>query len=247
MCTVAYIPLKNKLLFASLRDENPLREKALRPRLQRTGSAPFLAPLDPSGGGSWVGINRRGCVVILLNGGFRKHARKEHYRKSRGQIVTEMLMDETPLVMWGLLDLRQIEPFTLIVWHCGKLFQLVWNGKKKSRIALPQNRPLLWSSVTLYKSESRKKRSGLFSHWASKELKASPENLFSFFQSVDDPRNGFLVNREEKIKTLSFTTLELSGSGKAGIRYQDLTDGTIQLQTFFTLISPSSSNCCPLS
>jgi len=248
MCTVVFIPMKNKILFASLRDENPVRKKAIRPRLQNTEACSFLAPVDPEGGGTWVGVNRNGCVVVLLNGGFTKHIRKSHYLKSRGQIVSGLLMDETPLVMWSLLDLGQIEPFTLIVWLKGRLYQLVWDGKLKYRTILPLNQPQLWSSATLYNADSRKHRSNLFRHWISGGQKITPLSLFTFFQSVEDAFNGFLVNRGEKIKTLSYTTIVLTVPDKAAIRYQDLADGKISRNSITpaTTLAGSLLNCCPI-
>ena len=91
MCTVVFIPANKKIFFASVRDESPLREKAIVPIISTIGNVSFLSPKDPVAGGTWIGANDQGNIIILLNGGFENHQRKNCYRKSRGIIVSELL------------------------------------------------------------------------------------------------------------------------------------------------------------
>ena len=134
MCTVVFIPGKDNYFFASLRDENPARLRAIAPSFIAAPNGNYIAPTDPSGGGTWLGANEFGNVIILLNGGFKNHNRKTAYSKSRGIIVKELLADSMPVIEWNLMNLENVEPFTLIVWADDKLFQLVWDGEEKHRI-----------------------------------------------------------------------------------------------------------------
>ena len=99
MCTVVFIPKGDKYFFASLRDESPLRPRAAVPTIYKEGDAVILSPIDAMAGGTWLGVTASGSIIILLNGGFKKHERKTNYRKSRGLIVTELLASNLPVVL----------------------------------------------------------------------------------------------------------------------------------------------------
>lgn len=222
MCTVVFIPANDKYYFASLRDENPRRPTAVLPELQVMTNATILAPIDALAGGTWIGINDSSNIIILLNGCFVKHTRKESYRKSRGLIVLELLNSQLPIVEWELTDLNDIEPFTLMVWSNQMLFQLGWDGTDKHRIALDITVPHILSSSTLYDAHAAKNRHDLFQHWVTTNSTIHKLSLLNFFKSHDDLENGFLMNRNEKVKTLSYSFLELNTQGlMAELDYYD--------------------------
>ena len=162
MCTVVFIPGKDQYYFASLRDEDTERPEATPPELYTGENLQFLAPKDGLAGGTWLGINEIQHVIILLNGAFEKHTPNNHYLKSRGLIVSELLVAETPVNDWHVMDLSEIEPFTLVVWSGGNLYQLVWNGEQKKQILLNANTSHIWSSSTLYNTEAKAQREKLF-------------------------------------------------------------------------------------
>jgi hypothetical protein len=224
MCTVIFIPQKSSCHFASLRDENPSRQQAIAPLLIHSNSN-YIAPVDPAGGGTWAGVNENGNVVILLNGGFQNHTKKDSYAKSRGKIVAELLADTMPVVEWNLMNLDNIEPFTLIVWSEDNLFQLVWDGNQKHRINLSKTTAHIWSSATLYSVAAKNYRTELFNKWISLSVEITRLSLLNFFYSHNDQHNGFLMNRKEKIKTLSYTFITLSKDKSAVMQYQDFLSG----------------------
>ncbi|WP_462254462.1 NRDE family protein [Ferruginibacter sp.] len=223
MCTVAFIPGKGNYYFASLRDENPGRHRALPPSLFTTINGNYIAPTDPLGGGTWVGANEFGNVIILLNGGFTNHIKKKRYAKSRGTIVKELLADSMPVVEWNLMKLENIEPFTLIVWTDEKLFELVWDGEQKHRFNLSNNQPHIWSSATLYNDDVKNIRSVLFKKWIATAPVVTNTSLLNFFKSNNDTNNGFLINRSAAIKTLSYTFIELLKNKTTTLQYLDFT------------------------
>jgi hypothetical protein len=215
MCTVVFIPKGDKYFFASLRDESPLRPRAAVPTIYKDEDADILSPIDSLAGGTWLGLTASGSVVILLNGGFEKHERKTNYRKSRGLIVAELLASRLPEESWNLMDMHGVEPYTLVVWNEGNLFQLVWDGEHKHAIMLKSNQSYIWSSATLYDKQARIYRSQLFQQWIDTNLLVSSLSLFSFFKSFTESDNGFLMNRNEQTKTLSYTFIELQTDNSA--------------------------------
>lgn len=52
MCTVLFIPDTNKMFFASLRDESPLRPTAITPQLIKKDNLTILSPQDTLAGGT---------------------------------------------------------------------------------------------------------------------------------------------------------------------------------------------------
>ncbi len=242
MCTVVFYPTMDKLFFASIRDESPSRGKASVPAYFTNNSLHYLAPFDPTGGGTWVGINEKQSIIILLNGGFKKHVRKEKYRISRGLIVKELLSEEMPVVKWSLMDLEEVEPFTLIVWSDKKLFQLVWDGESKHRILVSSNNPHIWSSSTLYSNEVKEIRKNLFNEWIKNIDEFSESELLNFFSSFKNLQQGFIMNRDEKVKSLSITFLELS-TEKAEITYHELATQKITKTTMNGFKNDDNLSC----
>ena len=222
MCTVLFIPQDGKFFFASLRDENPGRNKAMAPNIKKIGNSLVLAPVDPVAGGTWIGANDTGNVIVLLNGAFEKHERQIKYKKSRGLIVSELLESDLPVLDWNLIDMEGIEPYTLVVWSEEKLFQLVWDGKNRHRLMLKSDQSYIWSSSTLYSEEAKVHREELFRNWIVMNPPISKLSLFNFFKQHSDNQNGFIMNRNELTKTLSFSLIEFQPYSSAIMSYYDL-------------------------
>jgi len=225
MCTVLFMPFDNKLYFASLRDESPQRPIASLPEIIPCLEMDYLAPGDAKAGGSWIGVNSFGNILILLNGGFENHPRALQYRKSRGLIVQELLQSLFLLDDWATLLLDNIEPFTLIAWTEGCLFQLVWDGIQKHNIQLNAHQPFIWSSSTLYTQEAKKIRQQKFEYWLEGQPAISNTEVFNFFNTYTDSHNGFMMNRNNNIRTLSYSFIELDKHHKAVMHYHELPNG----------------------
>ncbi len=229
MCTVIFVPDNNKYYFASLRDEDSKRAKATMPIFRSAKEVSYLSPVDTAAGGTWIGVNELGYVIILLNGGFEKHPSGNSYIKSRGKIVNELLYSTMPVVDWMLMDMKNIEPYTLVVWADNNLFQLVWDGTDKHRIRLASDTHHIFSSSTLYTSKVKTYRKELFQNWMATNPQVSKASILDFFNAVTDNDNGFIINRNDCIKTLSFSFVELSDNDTALMSYfdlQNLTDTT---------------------
>ena len=230
MCTVVFIPVDREVYFGSLRDESPKRPRALKPYVSQLNGLSYLSPKEAMAGGTWIGVNNMGNIIILLNGAFENHQRKSYYRKSRGLMVTELLASVVPVVEWNLVDMEDIEPFTLIVWSDNNLFQLVWDGRERHRIRLDETLPYIWSSSTLYNSDAKAKREELFQNWIAMNPPVSKLSLLNFFKTYSDEENGFMMNRKEVTKTLSFSFIELTEKNKAAMSYYDFSDYSYSTQ-----------------
>jgi hypothetical protein len=94
MCTVAFIPgPAGGYLLGHNRDELRSRARGLPPQRHERSGIAFLAPRDPDGGGTWIGVNQTGLALCLLNAAERAPSRLPQEPRSRG------------LVLWDLLDL----------------------------------------------------------------------------------------------------------------------------------------------
>jgi hypothetical protein len=124
------------------------------------------------------------------------------------------------------MDMQDVEPYTLVVWDDGNLFQLVWDGERKHCVLLKPNQPYIWSSVTLYDGEARNYRSELYQQWIGMNEPVSSISLLNFFKSFTDNENGFLMNRNEQTKTLSYTFIKLQTGDSAEMQYHDFLSDT---------------------
>jgi uncharacterized protein with NRDE domain len=67
MCTVSIVANGDGFRLVSNRDERRDRTVALHPRVERLGSRSVIMPIDPVGGGSWIGVDDAGLVAAVLN------------------------------------------------------------------------------------------------------------------------------------------------------------------------------------
>jgi uncharacterized protein with NRDE domain len=231
MCTVIFIPDNEKVFFASLRDESPMRERAIAPSIVKINKVKTLSPKDPVAGGTWIGTNNAANVIILLNGAFENHLRNDYYRKSRGIIVSELLATALPVTEWNKIDMKNIEPFTLVVWSKRNLYQLVWDGNTKHTFLLDAAQSHIWSSATLYNASAGIIRKEAFQKWIAEKPSVCKLSILNFFtSSFIDPQNGFIMNRNEKIKTLSYTFVEMKNDTSL-MNYRDFLTGAETAQS----------------
>ena len=145
----------------------------------------------------------------MLNGAEEKHISAPPYRKSRGQIVLDLISGDA-IIDWQLINLENIEPFTLIVYQNDKLFQFRWNGNIKENIELDPNKAYIWSSSTLYSKEIKTKREEWFTAFLNKNPQPTPNQLIDFhsFTESSNIENGLQINRNNIYKTVSITQIE---------------------------------------
>lgn len=223
MCTVSFVAHNETVIITSNRDEKVIRPSALPPRSYYCNGKNLVYPKDQKAGGTWFVADADGTVLVLLNGGFIKHKVQSSYRRSRGLIALDIICSASPKDFWGVIDLEDIEPFTLVLYQNNKLYELIWDGLAKIDTQLEETKNYIWSSVTLYPEEVRKKRSRWFFDFLKNKNEISASDLLDFHQNTedDDAENGLIINRENTLKTVSITQI-IIGQNKRVIEYHDL-------------------------
>lgn len=237
MCTVSFIPVGRKTFLTSNRDEKLARNKAVPPQQYKLGDVNLVFPKDGQAGGSWIALRQNGDAAVLLNGGFIKHISQPPYKRSRGLIFLEIIQADKHVQHFRQMQLDGIEPFTLVLFEEGSLYECRWDGTRKYYNQLPESRPYIWSSVTLYRQAVIKKREAWFDQWLDKNPQPVQEDILRFhlFGGEGDGHNDFRMNRNNELLTVSVTGIEINIDA-AVMKYLDLSDNSIHT-TKFDIIS----------
>jgi uncharacterized protein with NRDE domain len=225
MCTVTFLPLDNRdFIITSNRDESPGRD-TFAPALYTIHTIPVYFPKDSRAGGTWFATAQNGHTVVLLNGADKKHTRTLPYRKSRGLVMLDYYLYNDTNAYARQYNFDNIEPFTLVIANAkqGSLFQLMWDGDAVSLAEKDFTKPHIWSSATLYTEEARRLRRLWFDEWLEKNKTYTVENISNFhhFGGTGDIYNDIVMNRDNRVRTVSITSLEKRG-GTARLLYEEL-------------------------
>lgn len=195
-------------MITSNRDETPLRNASEVRRVNVLGQT-LIYPVDPGAGGSWIGISDQGFVGCLLNGAFESFVPDPKYTHSRGQILLSAITRpaDDP---FDPAQLALTAPFTLVMSRACDLTEYVWDGNNLYTTVLDPGAPGFWSSVTLYPEDVRTWRRSLFGKWLQSHPDYVQEDIMEFhmYGSPEDNWNGFVMNREERVRTLSITSVK---------------------------------------
>jgi hypothetical protein len=225
MCTVTYLPLGEGVVITSNRDEKTTRARAIPPAEYKVGNSTLVYPKDPKAGGSWIAMNENGSMAVLLNGGWRKHQPEAEYHKSRGLVFLDIVSGADMVVAFYDYDLREIEPFTMVIYSKERLSEARWDGTGKHVRDLPVDEPQIWSSVTLYDAEMRQQRERWFEEWRVNHRRPTVNEIRDFHQTAGEGSSdcGLVINRDDHMKTVSVTSIHLTA--KSGtMKYHDLLD-----------------------
>jgi hypothetical protein len=227
MCTVTFIPTATGIHLTSNRDEQVDRGRAQDPAYFYGNGYKLVFPKDPDAGGSWIALKDNGDALVLLNGAFIKHLRKPPYRRSRGQVLLDVIKAKDPGQHFNEMDLEGIEPFTLVLFTRGALWECRWDGFKRHRLPLDARKAYIWSSVTLYDDRETHERRQWFGEWLNeKRDQIDSEEIFYFHQHAGngDGGNNLVMNRGNKVRTVSITSI-LIADNLLRMRYRDLQSG----------------------
>ena len=222
MCTVTFIPVKDKYYITSNRDEKFIRKQAIPPEMYFDKGSRIVFPKDADAGGTWIALHENGNAAVLLNGAFEKHISLPPYRKSRGIIFLEIFRADMPVHYFIHMDLQGIEPFTMIIFN-NCLYECRWDGTKKHCRQLKKHRPYIWSSSTLYEETVVKKRDQWFAAFLNRNPHPTQEDIFKFHQFTGDGdiQNDLRMNRNDLLSTVSVTGIALE-SNLCRMNYLDL-------------------------
>ena len=198
MCTVSFVPTKSGFIFSNNRDEHIARA-ATQLVDQKINHLNLFYPQDPVSKGSWIAFADDGRLVCLLNGAVQKHKRTPPYRLSRGQLLLQVFDFKNFSDFVHLIDLYNIEPFTLIFLKKNACTELRWDGITKHIKILDPSEVHIWSSCTLYDAQMSKRKERQFLLDIQKDT--SPEEIFDVHR-----RMKYEDLMEPKAHELIFTT-----------------------------------------
>jgi len=229
MCTVSYIPQgKDSFVLTSNRDVNSARSPKNITRLEQNGQV-TLFPQDEEAGGTWIAISNTNKVVCLLNGAFENHEYCPPYKQSRGLLVLDFFTFPDASVFFERYDFEGIEPFTMVVFDEDNLFEFRWNGEVPYIRELDTSGFYLWSSATLYPKEIRERRQSWFQAWLNHRTDFGLEAIRHFHRTggKGDSGNGFIMNRNNLVQTVSITHVVKKSNGIEMI-YHDLLNDSVK-------------------
>ncbi len=215
MCTVTYLPINQReFILTSNRDENASRATALPVFEYKINGRTILFPKDQKENGTWIAYDTKGYTLCLLNGAFEPHLPTGDYKKSRGLVLLDFYIYNDPDEFTRNYDFIGIEPFTLIMaYSCAdstkvRLYELKWDGIKAKLITHDSSLPQIWSSVTLYTTETISARKIWFSDWLKMHENFSSSDILFFhhFGGVGTTENDLVMNRGAK-KTVSICSI----------------------------------------
>jgi hypothetical protein len=196
-----------------------------------------LYPKDAEAGGTWIAMHENGNALVLLNGGKKAHVAEPPYHKSRGLILLDLAAAKSPSGLFLSLDLDNIEPFTVVCFEGGRLWEAIWDGEHRYISRKDENKPHIWSSATLYDKGAVTMRESWFSDWLQKMEVGSINDILDFHRHTGngDLHNSVLMNRGGQLYTVSITAMELYKT-KGQMIYLDLRNDSI-FETGISFIS----------
>lgn len=213
MCTVTFIPKgKGQYILTSSRDEQTTRPNAFPPEIETHSNYSIMFPRDPKGGGTWIATANTGITVCLFNGAFRAHKPEYPYKKSRGLIVLDFFTFNSTNDFYQKYELKNIEPFTLVIADQMSLLEIKWDGKRKYLSSHDLKVPKIWSSVTLYPPDIMKRRKSWFATWKDKYFNPSQSEILDFHLSAGDGDKRYNIQMERpnlSLRTVSITSVEV--------------------------------------
>jgi hypothetical protein len=89
---------------------------------------------------------------------------------------------------------------------------LRWDGKIKDVEILDSQKPHIFSSSTLYDEKARKEREEWFIRYLNNYPQIDRDSIYEIhkYGNSQDPHNAYIMNRKNKVKTVSITQVVVS-------------------------------------
>ncbi len=222
MCTVSIVPSAEGFRLVSNRDERRDRATALHPRVERLGGRHAVMPIDPVGGGSWIGANDAGLVAALLNRHDAIPVRRSF--ESRGALV-RLALECGSLVAAvdtvRTLGADRFRPFRLILAQGRHIAMVAGNGLEIADADCPLVEPRLFTASSLGDVFVEGPRRRLFECLiANMDDPLDGQRLFHRHQWTGNREISVLMERGDAA-TVSRTSVDVSERGIA-LEYESL-------------------------
>jgi len=162
MCTVTAIFHKKEFILTSNRDIQIDRTHSLPPRLISYNDIDIISPIDPTGGGTWIGTSSKYIACLLNNFGKEKKD-----MESRGLLVNKILSEKISLNKLSR-ETKKYNPYVLLVFNRieRNFWEVNWDGYNYKKKSLNLNNKI-WLSRTIYSDDDILRKRELFSKFHS--------------------------------------------------------------------------------
>lgn len=215
MCTVTILPLKPCVTrLVCNRDEQRSRALALPPQHYSNQGVDYLAPLDPVSEGTWIAVNQRGLLCVLLNRTDIGGHERMNVGTSRGTIIPSLQGANSIEVVIGMVrrlkKTNDYAPFRLIVTDGHQIAEITNTTNRLIVLQYPLGNPVLFTSSGLGDHLVDPLRRELFqSLLSAKTVSETQQNAFHRHHWADHPELSVLMNRPDAA-TVSITEVVLT-------------------------------------
>lgn len=231
MCTVTVIPTARGHRLCCNRDESRARPAATDALVRRAGDRAAVMPIDPTSGGTWIGVNDAGLVACLLNanpGVVRASPERWMGRRSRGVIVPRLLtcgtIEEALDSALGL-DAADFPPFRLLMICEGRFAVLASDGSVcEAEQPRGLGAPLMLASSGLGDDLVEPHRRGLFDRMLRMHPPEAAQEEFHRHCWPDRPHLSVVMSRPDA-RTVSRTDVDVT-PGSVELRHERWRDET---------------------
>jgi len=222
VCTVSVVPCGDGVRLLCNRDERRDRTPARPPKLIRCDDRMAIVPVDPDGGGSWIGVNDVGLAIVLIN---RSAGGRSKGAESRGLIVTPLLGEsslEGCASAAETLDSGGYQPFRLLAVQSGGALVADAEGGRVCLHAFDLSQPRMLTSSSVDAAATAAFRGEQFRTivLAARGDRAAAQQQFHCQQDPERSSVSVLMSRAEA-RTVSRTTVDL-GPRAAYFLYEPL-------------------------
>lgn len=226
MCTVTIVPNDDGFRLVCNRDERRDRQAALAPTLHRLRHRSAIFPVDPDGGGTWVGVNGAGLVAALLNRNTGSKTPPGTRRlRSRGRIIPKLLDSDSwtdAVDMAARLDPAQFGLFRLVLAQRMVAAVVTSDGRGLSVETMGLSGPFMLASSSLGDSVVEPARRRLFERLVADNHGAWLPAQTRFHAHQWRSRTAISVNMERPdARTVSRTVIDVT-SQVVGLCYAPL-------------------------
>jgi uncharacterized protein with NRDE domain len=230
MCTVTIVPLDdNGFRLVCNRDEQRTRADACPPVRRPVGGTLAAFPIDPVGGGTWIGVNDAGIGMAILNrmpGVKCSPLRAFAPARSRGLIIPGLLrhrsLDTAIEAARVVIGRGHFARFSLLIVDAHRVGVFSNDGDVLSGDVLSLSHPLLFTSSSLGDEVVEEPRRRLFESLVLKESTAWLLGQFRYHRTQWTARPDISVLMERiDSRTVSRTVIDVS-LGEASLHYEPL-------------------------
>jgi hypothetical protein len=231
MCTVTGIALglpDAGLRVGCSRDEQRTRGLARPPEIRHEGSMTFMMPTDADRGGTWIGVNARGVLAVLLNRNAGLAPAKRVPGPSRGEVVPKLLSAATLADAheeFRRIDHAAFAPFRVLLCDGREAVELIGGrGSPLRDNGIALGMPFVLSSSGLGDDHVQAPRRDLFDAMVAAKPSPLVQDLFHRHRWPQRPEISVNMERPDA-RTVSITTVEIR-LRSARMRYEDLVENT---------------------